>query len=83
MCLKFLQCSRVCGVGYQIREIFCETGNGEIVNENKCDALDKPVDRRKCFETSCQLSAKLAHKNPNEVVKDIRWTVGDWSDVSH
>lgn len=79
--LFFSQCSKSCGVGYQRRDVFCEMENGEKVTENECDIKEKPVERRKCFDKSCELSAKLAHDKPRRDLETNRWIIGSWSEV--
>lgn len=78
------RCSKSCGGGHQIREVYCETGAGENVPDDECNMKEKPDNRRKCFEKACQLNVKLVFENPKEtnVLTHVRWMTGAWGECS-
>ncbi|GIY63962.1 a disintegrin and metalloproteinase with thrombospondin motifs 9 [Caerostris extrusa] len=52
---KWSKCSSTCGKGYKEREVMCVSGNN-TVNEQLCNHLKKPKERRKCHQYQCSLT---------------------------
>ena len=76
--IHYVQCSRSCGTGTQTRKVFCQTTTGHIVDEDRCEAVERPTDRRKCFEKACKLKVKLTQESVGESAKflNVKWLTG-------
>uniref|UniRef100_A0A7M5V8I3 A disintegrin and metalloproteinase with thrombospondin motifs 9 n=2 Tax=Clytia hemisphaerica TaxID=252671 RepID=A0A7M5V8I3_9CNID len=81
---KWSTCSRSCGTGTQTRKVFCQTTTGQIVDEERCEAVERPSDRRRCFEKACKLKVKLTQESVGESAKflNVKWLSGAWGKCS-
>uniref|UniRef100_A0A4W3HCX3 ADAM metallopeptidase with thrombospondin type 1 motif 9 n=1 Tax=Callorhinchus milii TaxID=7868 RepID=A0A4W3HCX3_CALMI len=61
------ECTQMCGGGARTRLVICQLPNGQRLNDQNCEILDKPPDREQCNTRACSA--------------DVDWHRGQWSSV--
>ncbi|XP_028666607.2 A disintegrin and metalloproteinase with thrombospondin motifs 20-like isoform X1 [Erpetoichthys calabaricus] len=62
------ECTQTCGGGTRTRLVICQLSNGQRLNDNNCEILDKPPDREQCNVHLCPGS--------------VSWQRGPWKSCS-
>ncbi|XP_053114058.1 A disintegrin and metalloproteinase with thrombospondin motifs 20 isoform X2 [Hemicordylus capensis] len=47
------ECTRTCGNGIKTRLVICQLPNGQVLNDQNCEMLEKPPDTAQCNIHSC------------------------------
>uniref|UniRef100_A0A4W3HDC4 ADAM metallopeptidase with thrombospondin type 1 motif 9 n=1 Tax=Callorhinchus milii TaxID=7868 RepID=A0A4W3HDC4_CALMI len=63
------ECTQMCGGGARTRLVICQLPNGQRLNDQNCEILDKPPDREQCNTRACSA--------------DVDWHRGQWSSCSN
>ncbi|XP_039367928.1 A disintegrin and metalloproteinase with thrombospondin motifs 20 [Mauremys reevesii] len=62
------ECSHTCGDGIKTRLVICQLPNGQMLNDQSCEILDKPPNMAQCNVHSCP--------------GDVSWQRGPWKSCS-
>ncbi|XP_038235081.1 A disintegrin and metalloproteinase with thrombospondin motifs 20 isoform X3 [Dermochelys coriacea] len=62
------ECTHTCGDGIKTRLVICQLPNGQMLNDQSCEILDKPPNMAQCNVRSCP--------------GDVSWQRGPWKSCS-
>uniref|UniRef100_A0A674K035 ADAM metallopeptidase with thrombospondin type 1 motif 20 n=1 Tax=Terrapene triunguis TaxID=2587831 RepID=A0A674K035_9SAUR len=62
------ECTHTCGDGIKTRLVICQLPNGQMLNDQSCEILDKPPNMAQCNVHSCP--------------GDVSWQRGPWKSCS-
>ncbi|GFY61400.1 a disintegrin and metalloproteinase with thrombospondin motifs 9 [Trichonephila inaurata madagascariensis] len=68
---KWSECNVTCGNGTQVRSVYCFNDNGQVVPDDSCNILKKPIVEQTCFKQPCL-----------EIKNEFKWIIGPWSQCS-
>ena len=69
-----------CNTGYKTRKVGCRRSDGQLIDDQECDAHIRPNDREECKLKPCPANAQAAQQDQAKR-GETTWMTGAWTEV--